>query len=531
MHLNSILRGKTFVLVVIGALFIGLAFFDFSGAGASGPTCRLKIYGKCYRDQEVNRLTQFFVVARQLYWVEFSMALFGEDRLDGDPTDFVTNLIVLRKEAERLGIEPTLEEAKEAIRTAPIFMIQQGLTDDDLVNGVLAPRGLTKADLVQLGKDYLCWRKISDLLEAGNGTVPIEVEKAYVRDHQQFTASLVEFQREAFVDQVEITDEKIQNYFEENKGQQQPDGSMSLYSEEKRGLLTVKFSPPAETEEMTEEQKAEQRLSFNNRVNEIYANLANDESRFGELARKAAADPANAALKITVEEIPPFAASSPPEALKDASEALADIFSPARSTASGQSVTIPHPLPEGGYEIFQVTEIVEPAEMTLEEAREMIVEAIKARESNLLVNEAATAASAKMLEALEAGKSAADAAKAAGVELKPLDPFSRNQPPANVDAARQIVEVALQTKPGSVSEVLPMTLGKGYQFLVMDKVELVESEEQEDRMASLRIGANSEYRRALYKAWFQKRLKESGISHDGPVSPDALEIDASGAES
>ncbi len=530
MKLNSILRGKTFVLVVIGALFIGLAFFDFNGGGASGPTCRLKIYGKCYRDQEVNRLAQFFMVARQLYLVEFSMALFGEDRLDGDPTDFVTNLIVLRREAERLGIEPTMEEAKEAIRTAPIFMIQQGLTDDDLVNGVLAPRGLTKADLVQLGKDYLCWRKISDLLEAGNSTVPIEIDKAYVRDHQQFTASLVEFQREAYVDQVEVTDEKIQSYYEENKGQEQADGSLGLYSDEKRGLLAVKFLPPAETEEMTAEQKAEQRLAFNNRVNEIYANLATDEDRFGELARKAAADPANASLKITVEEIPPFAEASPPDSLKDAAEALADIFSAARSTESGRSVTVPHPLPDGGYEIFQVTEIVEPAEMTLEEAREQIVEAIKARESNLLVNEAATAASAKMLEAMEGGQSAADAAKAAGVELKKLDPFSRNQPPANVDAARQIVEVALQTKPGSISEVLPMTLGKGYQFLVMEKVELVESEEEEDRRASLRIAATSEYRRALYKAWFQKRLKESGLSQDGPAIPEALEIDSSGTE-
>ncbi|MCB1061413.1 MAG: SurA N-terminal domain-containing protein [Verrucomicrobiae bacterium] len=517
MSLNFFLRGKTFVMIVMVALFAGLAWFstDYDTRGAQGPTCVIKVYGKCYRDQEVRRLAQFYAVANDILFVDFAMSLFGEDRLDRDPTDFVTNLLVLRHEAKKLGIEPTAEEAKEAIRTAPIFAMQTWINDDILVDRVLAPRGLNKADLIQLGQDYLSWRKISDLLSAGNSAVPIEIEKAYVRDNQQFTASLAEFKREDFVGKVELTDEKIQTYYDEHQE--------DLLSDEKRGVTALKFSPPAETPEMTAEQKAEQKLAFNNRVNEIYANIAGDESKFADLAKKAKANPENK-FEITIEEIAPFAEVSPPELLKDKNEILADIFNPSRSAQPGRSLTVPYPQEDGSYLILKINEVIEPVGLTLEESREQIKTALTAIQSNLLVNEAATEASSKMLEALEAGKPAAEAAKSAGVELKPLPPFSRTNPPAKIEAASQIVSVAMQTRPGSVSEVLPMPAGKGYQFLFVQKTELVESEEADSRKASLRVAANSDYRRTLFKAWFREQLKESGASRSGPVLPDEEEV-------
>lgn len=508
----KLFRNKTFVLVVIVALFGGLAYFsaDYDSRGAQGSKCVIKVYGKCYRQQDVDRLSQYFWVARELFLVEFAMSLFGEDRLDLDTTDFVTNLLVLRKEAERLEIEPTTEEAKEAIRNAPIFSMQTWINDDVLENRVLAPRGLTKADLVQLGKDYVAWRQINDLLAAGSQPVPVEIEKAYIRDNQQFTTSRIEFLRDTFAEKVEITDAQISEYFEENKD--------DLLSEEKRSLTQVTFVPPAETEEMTAEQKAEQRLAFNNRVNEIYANAAEDETQFLERIN-AANEGKETPVEIKVEEIAPFAAVSAPESLAEQTEILGDLFSPARDTEPGRSVTIPYPQEDGGYVMFQITEVIPPAPLKLEEASEQIKTALTARESNRQVNEAATAARAKMLESLEAGKSAADAAKAAGTELIAMEPFSRNQPPANLDGASQLVEAAIRTPLGSVSEVLPMTLGKGYHFLFVEKSELVESEDEASRKESLRFMAESDYRRRLYQSWFLEKLRESGASRKGPATP------------
>lgn len=517
--LTHFIKAKFFVLIVLVALFAGLAFFstDYDSRGGTvGPACQIKVYGRCYRDQEVRRMVSYFEVARNLLLIEFAGSLFGENRLDSDPTDFVTNLIILRHEAARLGIEPTDEEAKEAIRTAPIFSIQTMINDEILESNVLAPRGLTKADLVQLGKDYLCWRKLGDLLEAGNAPVPVELEKAYVREYQQFTASMAEFSIDAYREKAVISDEEIQKYYDDNKE--------DLLSDEKRGATLVRFTPPAETEGMTAEQKAEQRLAFNNRVNEIYGTLAEDETKFADLAKGLATDPANK-FPIAVEEIAAFAQVSPPEALKDKTDLLTDLFSGARNIEAGVAVSVPFPQEDGSYVMFKLTQIVKPVPLTLEEAKAQIKTALANQKSNLLVNEAATAARTKVLEALEAGKPASEAAKAAGIELKPLPAFSESQPPAGIDAAEQLVQAAQGTAKGSVSEVLPMTLGKGYRFLVVDKIELVESEEVDERKTSIRISAASEYRRAMYQAWFAQRLKASGATRAGSVADQNLPAD------
>ena len=509
----KLFRNKTFVLIVIVALFGGLAYFsaDYDSRGASGSKCLIEVYGKCYRQQDVERLAQYSRVARELFLVEFQRSLFGVDRLDQDPTDFVTNLLVLRKEAERLQIEPTLEQAKEAIASAPIFSFGQGITDEDLERNLLAPLGLTKADLVQLGKDYVAWQQINDLLAAGTQPVAVEIDKAYVRDNQQFSASRFEFLREGFTDKVEITDEQIQEFFDANQE--------NLLSDEKRSLTMVTFVPPGETEEMTAEQKAEQRLAFNNRVNDIYANAAEVEPEFRDRIQEAAGAE-DLTFEIKIEEIASFAAVSPPEGLEGKDEILADIFSPARDTEPGRSVTVPYPMEDGGYVMFQITEVTPPAPLTLDESREQIVTALTARESNLLVNEAATAARTKVLEALDAGKPLAEAAKAAGVEPQEMAPFSRNEPPAETDGAAQLVSAALSTPAGSVSDVLPLSLGQGYHFLFVEKSELVESEEEASRKESLRFTAEREYRRLLYQSWFDERLREAGVVRAGPVVPE-----------
>jgi len=52
--LTHFIKAKFFVLVVLVALFAGLAFFstDYdSRGGTAGPACQMKVYGRCYREQ------------------------------------------------------------------------------------------------------------------------------------------------------------------------------------------------------------------------------------------------------------------------------------------------------------------------------------------------------------------------------------------------------------------------------------------------------------------------------------------------
>ena len=418
-----------------------------------------------------------------------------------DPTDFVMSLIVLRREAKRLGVEPTAEEVRTAVPNLPLLRFQTNLDDEMIRNNLLGPRGLTEGDFFQLVKDYLTWQRIQDLLESGLRVPESEIDKRYLREYQQFTAFLAEFDRSKFEDQVTITDADIQEYYDAN--------AESLLSAEKRAFRTVTFTPPAEAEEMTEEQKSKQKLAFANRVNEIYAELAAKPEEFDTIAGAAKeAESAKTIAGIAIEKLEPFAQDSAPESLAEQEQLVTGLFS--QSLTVDRPVTIPVEQEDGSYVVYQLTEILEPAPLSLEDSKEQITKVLNNQKSDQLVNEAATVARGKIAEALEAGKSIQEAAKEAGIDLKPLDPFSNAEPPKGIPSPGAIVYAALGTQPNNVSEVIPRPAGEGYQLLIVDKIELVESEEEATRKQTLANAARQEFRSSLFQAWFDEVKKNSG---------------------
>ena len=51
-------------------------------------------------------LANHYDVAIQLGMYDFVTVMFGEDRMDDDRTNFIMSLIILRKEAEKMGNQP-----------------------------------------------------------------------------------------------------------------------------------------------------------------------------------------------------------------------------------------------------------------------------------------------------------------------------------------------------------------------------------------------------------------------------------------
>ena len=126
--------------------------------------------------------------------------------------------------------------------------------------------------------------------------------------------------------------------------------------------------------------------------------------------------------------------SSLPEELAGNVEILSALFS---GILENDEVTVPLPSAEGGgYYVFHVTSQVEPQLLTLEEATAEIRETLLARKSDRAINDAANEARTKISEALDSGKSFAEAIKSAGVEATSLPSFSQQEPP-EVEGRRQ----------------------------------------------------------------------------------------------
>jgi len=506
-HIRRIQKGT--LIVVTAIIVVAFAFlysdFDFARGAVGRQDCVVKVYDRCYRQKEVQKLATHFEVAMRLGMYDFATVLFGENRQDQDRTDFILSLIVLRKEARELGIEPAASEIKETIPNLPVF--QQQFVDAEFVeNNILGPSGFTDGDLAQLVKDYLSFQKLRRLVSAGVTAVPADTERRYIKANRRFTAKLVSFDRESYASSVEITEKEIEEYYDEN--------AEDLKSEPKRGFDYVEFSRKSLADDATNEQKAKANLAFANAVNRAYADMAEDGANFEEVAQLYEGEQADFTMELHT--LQPFPRSSPPEALAGDEAQLETLFG---DTLQPGGVTVPIDTEDGGYRVFHYREFVEPKPLSLEEARDAIKEALVARKSNRAVNDAASEARAELTEALEAGKSFAEAAEAAGVDLRSLPEFSEQEPPAEVENAGLVVDAVKELGEGELSSVIERPGGKGYFLVYVDRIRLFENENRESDERSLAAETETELARTMFSAWFNQRLAESQSKRPTTTGP------------
>lgn len=487
-------------LLIVVTIIIVIAFAawgDFTtDPGVGGQNCVVKVYNRCYRQKEVQKLASHFDVAYQLGMGDFVSVLFGENRLDNDRTDFIMSLVVLRHEAERLGIEPSSAEIQEAIPNLPIFQ-QPWVNADYVQNNILGPNGFSDGDLAQLVKDYLSYQKLRDLVSAGISPIPSETDRRYIEQNQRYTASVIRFDRETVSGDVEVTDAEVKEYYEKN--------SEDLMSEALRGFDYVKFTPKEVAEDATNEVKAKADLDFAKAVNRAYSDLADENADFVEIAKQYEGKKADFSMETGKFE--PFAPTSPPDEIAGETETVQAIF---RDALQLDDVTVPLKTGNGGYYVFHYSESVEPEPMTLEEATPGIREALSTRKSDRSVNDAASATLAKINEALEAGKPFAAAAKEAGADPIELPNFSASEPPADTEDTGLILGAVEGMGEKEISGVIERPGGQGYLLVYVDKIEIYKNaaEDSEKRAISATVG--NTLTRTMFTAWLNQRRGESG---------------------
>jgi len=506
-QIRHIQKGTLIVVTILIVIAFAFLYSDYDmGQGRLGTqNCVIKVYDRCVRVKEVQKLASYYDVARELGMGEFSVALFGENRMDEDRTNFVLSLLILRKEAESLGVEPSSEEIKAEIPKLPIF--QQPWVDAAFVeNNILGPNGFTDGDLAQLVKDYLTFQKVRDLIGAGLTTVPSEIDKLYVRAYQNYTASLINFDREAAAADVKVSDEDVQTYFDEN--------SENLMSDIRRSFDYAKFNPKELPEDATLEQKAKAEQAFLNAINHAYADLAEDDVNFAEVAKQYAGEKADYNMEAGTYEA--FKVSEAPEPIAENGMLLSQLFSEALPVGS---VTVPVSNDDGSFYVFALTGQEDPQPLTLEEAKPLIVQALTAKNSNRFVNDAANAARAAINESLEAGKSFDEAIKAAEVEAESLPVFSINQMPEDLENASSIAVAVGEMGEKDLSQVIEAPGGEGYMLVYVDKIELYEDEEAENTKRAIASSMEAGLRYRMFNSWFNQRKKESGSSRAGAIRP------------
>jgi SurA N-terminal domain len=241
-------KHRDWLMIVIAILAIPFIFYFVQRPdyGAMRSDRFARIYDRNVSLLEAQQIAKLFGLAQALGMSDFAQTLTAGAGMNPNQTavQFVLNLLVLRHEADRLGIRPGYAEIAEVVRTLPAFQGDAGFDMKkftDFAQNALAPMGLAEEHIEQLVRDQLSLNQIKQLLAAGVTVPKGELDENFERGHDTLFVSVIRFQPADFIKDIQVSDEDVQKHYEGHKAELKTDEkrkvefvSLALTDEEKK---------------------------------------------------------------------------------------------------------------------------------------------------------------------------------------------------------------------------------------------------------------------------------------------------------
>ena len=452
-------RHKDWLMIVIAILAIPFIFYfvrtpDY-GAMKQGDLGQ--IYGRQLSQLEIDANARLGGLAQALGMSDFWETLSLRQPGNGGYGTFAVDLIILRHEAERLGLRPSGAEIADVVRKLPAFQGESGFDItkfSDFVRNGLGPMGLGEEHIEQLARDEICLNEIKELLAAGVTISKDELDENFRRGYDKFFVSVIRFRSTDFENDITIKDEDVQKYYDAHKSE--------LKTDEKRKVEFVRLgladepaeytnlpgplSRPAYSSAFTDrfiqslidayaptssfvgsdvtaqgwnEQKT---LTGTERI-EALQKLADRATDFTQALLEKDADFRQAAAKfqLPVNETGEFTAAAPDSKLKADPQLSAAAFKLSAQEPNSDPVQV-----ADGFYILHLVGVTETRPLTMEEAKPKIVDAIKKSRTRELMSSKGPELANQLREAAKssAGSDLQAAIQKAGVKAEKLPPFS-----------------------------------------------------------------------------------------------------------
>lgn len=493
-------RHKGPVMWVIA--FVVIITFSFFGTppkrnqGAQATDAAFKIYGEKYTVAEFRHLERYlqlaqmlglYDLAQQLMMISFQPGSSGMNR-----GDMVFNLVVLRHEMNEVGVRPSDDEAREALKALPVFQVEgkfdpsrAKMAEQNLLN---MGGGMTPADMLEIMKDSIGFTKLQDLVTKNYAPSPLAAQKQYASRYQTLKTSTIAFKLDDFKKDIKVTDEEAKAYYEERAD--------SYMTEEQRAVSYVLFENPADldTKELEVSQKEQNDVvklvnTFNEKTQESGATL---EKIATELEQE-----------VTTQTL--FSRDAPPEVLKDEAEVLTAIF---QHNPDVRPISDPT---EGtkGYYIFHVSEIKAPEAKSFDAVKDEVKAALteqKAQEALMTaVNEARNA----LADGLKEGQKIEALAKDKKLTLEAQPDLTIQSPPTDMPNAAQIAREVETTAAGDLTK--PVTVEDGALIVYVHSKELWKRDDAESLRSNIETSTERMERFRIFSAWFNNRRAAADI--------------------
>jgi peptidyl-prolyl cis-trans isomerase D len=445
-------KHRDWLMIVIAILALPFCLYfvktDYSRLG-SGSDQFARVYGRSISLTEARRDARLYELARALGMSTLLQDLAGGTSGSNDAyVQFAINLIILRHEAERLGIQPTSAEVVDLVRNLPAFRGPNGFDPkkyEEFSSSTLSPNGFTDEQIDELARDELSLKRIQQLLNASVSIPEAESRSEYEQLYGKSFASVIRFRAADFAKDVKLSDEEIKTYYDAHKSE--------FKTDEKRKLEFVRFGLTDEQKKLTGKERIDALQKLSDKAEDFSQALLENGADFHQVAAK---------FQLPVQTTGEFSAGSPDEKLKSNPKLNGIAFQLTKQEPNSDVVE------EGNdYYILHLVGVVEARPLTLEEAKPKIAETLKGqRERELLSNKGAKVAH-DLREALKTGMPLARACEQAGVKPEKLEPFTIADDEALGDQAPKpqapdlmsIKSAVSQIQPGEVTDFVPSPEG------------------------------------------------------------------------
>lgn len=502
--ITIIRQNQRWLLLIIAIItIIAFAWLYTADPSQLGTNQVAKLYGRTVYQIDVERVVKTYHLAANLGMEEFLMTLtIGATDEDSALNEFVWNYMVMRHEAERLGLNPAQDRILAMIQSLPAFQTD-GRFDSrrfaEFLQMQLAPRGLTEQHLRDMIADALRLEMLRGLVVSPVAVGEGELREAF-RGFREVDMEVVRFDFEALASEPEVSEDSVRAYFDANQEE--------LLTNELRAARYASFTlePDEALLEGRERIEAMQRLA--DRVMEFhYAVLEDESADFEALARK------HGGTVVTSERFDSqgrgarTGAEPPAEREREVPSAVATaVFRVTEARPVGDIV-------EDGntFHVAEMIEQVEPRAMTIEEAAPLIRPMLASRKAQDEFVAKVGGLLEQLREASAEDGALEEAAAGLGLEIEVIEALVPME--TAMDERMLFARAGMELDQGEWGQLEPAPWG-GFAVRVTRRAEIDEALFQA-REAELRESLLEGKRGLLFVEWMQAARAQADLTPIG----------------
>ena len=492
-------KHRDWLMIVIAILAIPFVFYFVQRPdyGAIGRDHFARIYDRNVSVLEAQQLARLLSLAQALGMSDFVRTLMSAARTQDD---VIINLLVLRHEADRLGLRPNASEIADVVRKLPTFQGESGFDINkfnDFVQNALAPLGLAEDHIEQLVRDQISLNEIQKLLAAGVSLPKSELDENFQRGYDKLYVNVIRFHSADFDKDIKISDEDVQKYYDAHKAE--------LKSDEKRKVEFVQLTLNEEQKKLTGKERIEALQKLADRATDFTQALLEKGADFKQAAAK---------FQLPVHETGEFSAAEPDPQLKADQQLGAAAFKLSAQEPHSDAVQV-----ADGFFILHLTGKTEARPLTLEEGRPKIVDALKKTRARELMSTKGTELVQQLREAKTSSQPLDAVIAKAGVKPEKLSAFSlideeaeksdRTEQKKQSPELLTIKEAVALLNTGDVTDFVPS--GTDGLIAILEKREPLGEASSGEKKAAFekRILENKE--RIVLIEWLRDRQQAAGL--------------------